>query len=84
MMLEYEKDPKFRDTIDNYKDCGEHVVRYTDHEWSGIWTDLCFMQTYMQSSKSQGGPDKRRIKNSESGHRLWLETLNRMKISIRC
>ena len=30
MMLEYEKDPKFNDTIANYKDCGEHVVRYTD------------------------------------------------------
>ena len=78
MMLEYEKDPKFNDTIANYKDCGEHVVRYTDHEWSGIWTDLCIEQTYMRSSKSQGGPDRGRMKNSESGHRLWLETLNHM------
>ena len=78
MMLDYEKDLKFRDTIANYKDCGENVVRYTDHVWSGIWTDLCIEQTYMRSSKSQGGPDRGRMKNSESGHRLWLETLNHM------
>ena len=32
----------------------------------------------MRSSKSQGGPDIGRMKNSESTHRLWLETLNRM------
>ena len=60
--MEYEKDPKFRYTIANYKYCGEHVVRYTDHEWSGIWTDLCIEQTYMRSPKSQGGPDRGRIK----------------------
>ena len=78
MILDYEKEPEFRDTISNYKDCGENVVRCTDHGWSGNWTDLCIEQTCMRSSKSQGGPDRGRMKNSESGHRLWLETLNHM------
>ena len=32
----------------------------------------------MKPSKSLGGMDRGRMKNSESGHRVWLETLNHM------
>ena len=77
-MLEYEKDPRFCETISSYKTTGSHVVRYNDHEWSGIWTDLCIEQKYVRPSKSQGGPDRGRMKNAESGHRMWLETMDHM------
>ena len=32
----------------------------------------------MRPSKSQGGPDRGRMKNAESGHRIWLETMDHM------
>ena len=43
-----------------------------------MWTNMCIEQKVMRPSMSQGGPGRGRMKNSESGHRLWLETLNHM------
>lgn len=77
-MKEFETDPDFKDTLQNYSDNGDHVVRYSDQEWSGTWTDMSIEQKLMKPSKSLGGMDRGRMKNSESGHRVWLETLNHM------
>ena len=43
MMLDYEKDPKFRDTIFNYKDCGEMLSDIL------IMSGLAFGQTCVSS-----------------------------------
>ena len=34
---------------------GEHTVRRTTTNWTGIWTDLAIEQTLMRSLKSRGG-----------------------------
>ena len=77
-MVEYESDPRFKETLASYDSEGNHVVRYSEHEWSGVWTDLCIEQKCMRSCKSQGGPSRGRMKNSESSHRLWFEMLDHL------
>ena len=58
--------------IESFRSSGSHVVRYSSHEWSGIWTDLCIEQTLMRESKSDGGLSGGRFRNSESAHRCWV------------
>ena len=38
--------------LKTFKVVGLHTVRYTDHEWSGIWTDLSIEQQLMNAAKS--------------------------------
>ena len=41
MMLKYgEGSPEQQAVIESFKITGSHVVRYSSHEWSGIWSDL--------------------------------------------
>jgi hypothetical protein len=35
--------------------CGNHTVRRSDKQWSGIWTDLAIEQILMKSLKGKGG-----------------------------
>ena len=56
--------------------CSEnHVVRFSDHEWSGTWTDITIETTLMCEAKSSGGLNRGRFQN-ESSHKSWVQTLN--------
>ena len=38
--------------VKTFKVVGLHTVQYTDHEWSGVWTDLSIKQRLMKAVKS--------------------------------
>ena len=69
--------------IQSFKSMGSHVVRYSSHESSGIWSDLCIEQTLLRSSKSDGGLSGGRFRNGESAHRCWVQTLSHMSLINR-
>ena len=51
-----------------------HTVKYSSHEWSGIWSDLSIEQTLMRYCKSIGGLSGGRLR-TESSKKVWLLTL---------
>ena len=55
---------------------GNHVVRYSCHDWSGAWCDICIEQTPMKAAKSEGGLSRGRMRYCASGHKCWVQTLN--------
>ena len=57
-----------------------HTVRYNEHEWSGVWTDLSIEQRLMKAAKSSGGLPGGRMRTHESAHKLWTGTLNQMAL----
>ena len=69
--------------IRSFKENGSHVVRYSSHEWSGIWSDLTIEQTLMRTAKSEGGPSGGRFRNGESAHRCWVQTLSHLSLINR-
>lgn len=76
LMKEVENLPAYKSTLEHFTAHGNHVVRYSSHEWSGTWTDICIEQTLMKAAKSQGGLSRGRMRNSFSGHRCWVLTLS--------
>ena len=54
---------------------GEHTIRRTEKNWTGIWTDLGIEQTLMRSLKSRGGLTVGRGM-SESVRHQWVLSLN--------
>ena len=68
--------------IKTFKVAGLHTVRYTDHEWSGIWTDLSIEHqlNLMRAVKSSGGVTGGRLRTQESAYTLWTATLNQPKL----
>ncbi len=77
LMKQLEALPAYKETFKSFTANGNHVVRYSSHDWSGTWCDICIEQTLMKAAKSEGGLSKgRRMRNSDSGHRCWVLTLN--------
>lgn len=76
LMKELETLPTYKEIFSGFTVHRNHVVRYSSHEWSGIWSDLCIEQTLMKAAKSEGGLSRGRMKNSNSGHKCWVQTLN--------
>ena len=68
--------PGYKDTFESFTAHGNHVVRYSCHDWSGTWCDICIEQRLMKAAKSEGGLSRGRMKNSDSGHKCWVQTLN--------
>ena len=84
LMMSYEEGSvEQSEIIRSFKTNRSHVVRYSSHEWSGIWTDLCIEQTLMRTSKSNGGLSGGRFRNGESAHRCWVQTLSHMSLINR-
>ena len=54
---------------------GEHTVRRTERNWTGIWTDLAIEQTLMRSLKTRGGLTVGRGM-SESVRHQWVLSLS--------
>jgi len=76
LMKELEALPTYKETLDSLTAHGNHVVRYSSHEWSGIWCDMCIEQTLMKAAKSEGGLSRGRMRNSVSGYKCWVLTLS--------
>ena len=53
LMKELETLPAYKDTLQRLTAHGNHVVRYSSHELSGTWCDICIEQTLMKAAKSQ-------------------------------
>ena len=84
MMLKYgEGYPEQQAVTESFKMIGSHVVRYSIHELSRIWSDLCIEQTLMRTSKSNGGLSGGRFRNGESAHRCWVQTLSHLSLINR-
>ena len=68
--------PTYKNTLEHFTAHRNHVVRYSSHERSGTWCDICIEQTLMKAAKSQGGLNRGRMRNSLSGHECWVLTLS--------
>ena len=56
--------------ISSFKKNGNHVVRYSSNEWSGVWIDLTIEQTLINNSQSEGGILGGRFRNAELAQRV--------------
>ena len=90
LMKQFETSPVYKEIFENFIAHGNHVVRYSSHDWSGTWCDMCIEQRLMKAAKSEGGLSRGRMKNADSGHKCWVQTLNhfsdvnqRMEVSVR-
>ena len=54
--------PSYRDAFESLTNQGNHVVRYSSHDWSGTWCDICIEQTLMKAAKSEGGLSRGRMR----------------------
>ena len=75
LMHQRQESPMFKETLSKFTLYGNHVVRFSDHEWSGTWTDITIETTLMREAKSSGGLNRGRFQN-ESSHKSWVQTLN--------
>ena len=73
---QFETSPVYKEIFENFIAHGNHVVRYSSHDWSGTLCDMCIEQRLMKAAKSEGGLSRGRMKNADSGHKCWVQTLN--------
>ena len=66
--------------LKTFKVVGLHTVRYKDHEWSGVWTDLLIEQRVMRAAKSSGSLSGGRMRTQNSADKLWTANLNQMAL----
>ena len=76
LMKQLQNLPSYKNALESFTAHGNHVVRYSCHEWSGTWCDICIEQTLMKAAKSERGMSRGRMRNSDSGHKCWVQTLN--------
>ena len=75
LMKQLETSPGYKEIFERFTAHGNHVVRYSCHDWFGTWCDICIEQRLMKAAKSEGGLSGGRMKN-DSGHKCWVQTLN--------
>ena len=75
LMQQRQDSTVFQETLTKFTVHGNHAVRFSDHEWSGTWTDITIETTLMCEAKSSGGLNRGRFRN-ESAHKSWVQTLN--------
>jgi len=75
-MKHLEAEPVYKEIFKGFTDHGNHVVLYYCHDWSGTWCDICIEQTLMKEVMSEGGLSRERMRNSDSGDKAWVQTLN--------
>ena len=90
LMKQLENLPSYKNALESFTAHGNHVVRFSCHEWSGTWCDICIGQTLMKAAKSEWGLSRGRMRNSDSSHKYWVQTLNHfsdvnylMKVSVK-
>ena len=84
LMKQLKTSPEYKETYESFTAHGNHVVRYFCHEWSGTWCDICIEQTLMKVAKSEGGLRRGRMRNSDSGHKCWIQTINHLSYINDC
>ncbi|KAM6992309.1 uncharacterized protein LKV04_008361 [Tautogolabrus adspersus] len=84
LMKQLKTVPGYKETLESITAHGNHVVRYSCHDWSGTWCDICIEQTLMKAAKSDGGLSRGRMRNSDSGHKCWVQTLNHFSDVNQC
>ena len=82
--------PSYKDALESFTAHENHIVRYSCHELSGTWCDICIEQTLMKAAKFEGGLSRGRMRNSDSGHKCCVQTLNHfsdanylMKVAVK-
>jgi len=76
LMKQLESSAAYKETFDSFTAHGNHVVHYSCHDRSGTWCDICIEQRLMKAAKSEGGLSRGRMRNNDSGHKCWVQTLN--------
>ena len=76
LIVQLETSPEYKETLDSFTAHGNYVVCYACHERSSTWCDFCIEQRLMKVAKSEGGLSRGRMKNNDSGHKCWIQTLN--------
>ena len=76
LMKQLEISPKYKEIFESFTAHENHVVCYSYHEWSSTWCDICIEQRLMKTAKSEGGLSRGRMRNCDSGHKCWIQTLN--------
>jgi len=71
LMKQLETEPIYKEIFKS-----NHVVRYSCHDWPGTWCDICIEQTLIKAAKSESGLSRGRMRNSDSGHKSLVQTLN--------
>ena len=66
--------------ISNFKENGNHIVRYSSNEWCSVWSDISIKQTLMKNWKFEGGISGGCFCNAESARRVWVQTLDHMSL----
>ena len=81
MMKKYEKgSAEGTAIISNFKENGNHIVRYSSNEWCSVWSDISIKQTLMKNWKFEGGISGGCFCNAESARRVWVQTLDHMSL----
>ena len=75
LMEMHQNTPEMKRTVEKFNTHGAHVVRSSDHEWPGTWTDMTIESTFMREAKSSGGLSTGRFRNT-AAHDLWVQSLN--------
>ena len=75
-MKQLESLPEYKEVFEKVAAYESHVVRYSGHERSGTWCDICIEQKLMKAAKSEGRLSRGRMSNSYSGHKCWVQALN--------
>ena len=73
LMKQLENLSSYKDALESFTVHGNHIVRYSS---SGTWCDICIEQTLMKAAKSEEGLSRGRMRNSDSGQKCWVQTLN--------
>ena len=76
LMKQLETSPEYKEIFESFTAHENHVVCYSYHEWSGTWCDICIEQRLMKTAKLEGGLSRGRMRNCDSSHKCWIQTLN--------
>ena len=62
--------------LPGYKEIFEQHGSLLSPCWSDTWCDISIEQTLMKAAKSEGGLSRGRMRNSDSSHKCWVQTLS--------
>ena len=51
LMKQLECLPSYKEAFESVTTQGNHVIRYSSHDWSGTWCDICIEQTLMKADR---------------------------------
>jgi len=82
-MKQLETEPIYKEIFKSFTAHRNHIVRYSCHDWSGTWCDICIEQTQMKAAKSESGLNRASMRNSDFDHDSLVQTLNHLS-DVKC